>query len=576
LHSLRTAWRLSKNYWSSEDKWPAWGLLLAVLSLNLANVYVSVRINEWNYHFYNALQSFKSDDLLWQLALFCVLVALAIGLWIYAVYLKQLLQLRWRGWLTDRYLKDWLANRAYYHLELGTAADNPDQRISEDVDHFTMFFLNLFFGLISSAVSLVSFLVILWGLSGSADIPLGAWRTIHIPAYLFWAALIYAIAGTWLTLKIGRRLISLNYAQQRYEADFRFSLVRLRENAESIAFYQGEPVELNNFHDRFNSIAKNVLDIMKRQRFLTGFTMGYNQVATIFPLVVVSPRYFAKQIGWGGLMQVVNAFSFVQNSLSFIVNSYSEIAVWQSTTQRLSVFEDQLRTTQQATRGNAPIVVQRDRKGLVINHLDLNLPNGTPLLRGVKLSVAPRKSLLITGPAGSGKSTLLRAIAGIWPFGAGDISLGRGRMLFLPQRPYMPLGTLANALLYPMERNSPGFDEGRLANALDEVGLGFLIRELWKVENWTRRLSLGEQQRLAFARVLLIRPAFLFMDEATAALDEPAEADLLALLRQSSWRPTLLSVGHRQTLVALHDRTIDLSVFRPGVQKLQHSSSLAL
>ncbi len=256
---LRTAWRLIKLYWTSKEKWSAWALLLTILGLNLGTVYTSVQINQWNYHFYNALQAFQSSDLLRQLGVFCVLVALAIGMSVCAIYFKQMLQIRWRAWLTDRFLTRWSANGAYYQLELdSTTTDNPDQRIAEDLDRFTMIFLNLFFGLISSIVSVASFLIILWTLSGSADIPLGKWQTIHIPAYLLWAALIYSAIGTWLTTKLGRSLVPLNYLHQRYEADFRFSLVRLRENAESIAFYKGEPVELSHLRERFGNITRNV------------------------------------------------------------------------------------------------------------------------------------------------------------------------------------------------------------------------------------------------------------------------------------------------------------------------------
>jgi vitamin B12/bleomycin/antimicrobial peptide transport system ATP-binding/permease protein len=561
---LSEAWHLGKIYWSSEEKWSAWGLLLATLVLYLANVYVSVQINEWNYHFYNSLQAFKSDGLLMQLGLFCFWVALAIGLWIYAVYLRQILQIRWRTWLTNRYLNLWLADRAYYQLELGGATDNPDQRIAEDVDRFTMFALTLFFGLIASVVSLASFLFILWGLSGSADIPLGTWQTIHIPAYLLWAALFYAVAGTWLTMVIGRPLVPLNFMHQRFEADFRFSMVRLRENAESVAFYEGEAVELRHFHERFHSIARNFRQMMRRQRFLTGFTMGYNQVAVIFPLLVVSPRYFAKQIGWGGLMQIVNAFSYVQNSLSFIVNAYSDIAVWNSTTQRLSSFEHTLQTrrrTNASVAHRVRIIRRQARQGLALRDFNVDLPNGTPLLCGVAFSVKGSESLLLTGPSGIGKSTLLRAISGIWPFASGRVSIGKGKTLFVPQRAYMPLGTLERALLYPFTDSST-ISKARLAEVLHQVGLGSLEKELAFADNWSRRLSLGEQQKLALARALLIKPAYLFLDEATSALDESTEAYLLTLLRQSDPEPTIVSIGHHHTLIELHHRTLDIRNFR--------------
>ena len=558
----RTAWGLAKRYWTSEEKWSAWGLLVGVIGLNLGNVYISVRINEWNRSFYNALQAFDRGELFRQLGGFCILVFFAISMSVYGLYLSQMLQIRWRRWLTNRYLSAWLAERAYYQLELGGRTDNPDQRIAEDLNQFTTYLLSLSVGLISSVVSLISFLLILWGLSGPADIALGTWTTLHVPAYLVWAALLYAGLGTWLTVKIGRPLVPLNYARQRFEADFRFSLVRFRENAESVALYGGEPVELKLFKERFGSVFENFCQIMKRQKRLTWFTLGYAQVAVIFPVVVISPRYFLKQIGLGGLMQAVNAFSFVQNALSFIINSYADIAAWQAVTERLGGFEERLQATHQGLRTSRKIVIRRGGFGIALKELDIDMPDGKPLLRGVGFVPARGGAVLIAGPSGAGKSTLLRAIAGIWPYGRGEIRIGKGLMFFVPQRPYLPLGTLASALRYPRSERG-AFPIPRLAAALQAVGLGSLAAELDDVQNWSQRLSLGEQQRLAFARILLLKPALLFLDEATSALDEDAEARLYGLLRTASWRPTIVSVGHRSTLRTFHDQILNVASFSP-------------
>jgi putative ATP-binding cassette transporter len=554
----REAWRLARPYWVSEDRVWAWSLLAAVVVLDLLVVAITFYINIWQGAVFNALQQYDWPEFVFQLKLFAGLSFAYVAAFVYQTYLMQMLQLRWRRWLTSRYLDAWLAERAYYRMQVaGPTTDNPDQRIADDLERFTRHSLSLTVsttGFLKAGVTLIAFLILLWSLSGTLRI---SWAgDIEVPGYMVWVAVLYAVGGTWLTFRIGRPLVGLNFEQQRFEADFRFSLVRLRENTESVAFYGGEPRERTGFLDRFGSVVGNFWSIMKRTKVLNWFTTTYDKAAVIIPFIIAAPRYFSKEMPLGGLMQTSAAFFEVQVALSFIVKNYIEIAEWQSVVQRLSGFDRRVREIAAAARAPQQIALRSSGGGIEVADLELDLPDATPLLREVAFSVTPGEALLIAGPSGTGKSTLLRAIAGIWPYGRGKIRISQGSCLFLPQRPYLPLGTLRTAVLYP--REDAAVSAERTAAVLREVGLPELVAELDSVQNWSYRLSLGEQQRLAFARVLLIQPTLVFLDEATSALDEAGEAQLYRLLRVASWHPTIVSVGHRATLRAFHDSVLDL------------------
>ena len=568
---LQDTWTLVRPYWFSEDRWAGRGLLVLVIGLNLGMVYINVLLNEWNNAFYNALQD-KNFTVFWsQLVRFTWLAALFIVAAVYQIYLNQMLQIRWRRWLTERYLGAWLADGAYYRMQLTAAeTDNPDQRIAEDLRLFVGATLTLGIGGMRAVVTLVAFLGILWGLSGSITVPIGSGWTI--PGYMVWAALLYAIVGTWLTNLIGRPLVRLNFDQQRYEADFRFSLVRFRENAEGVALYRGEADELRNFRERFGEVVGNWWAIMRRQKRLTWFTAGYGQAAIIFPFVVAAPRYFRGEMQLGGLMQVASAFGQVQDSLSFIISAYTDIAQWRSVVQRLVGFERALARM----RADAASDGVRQRPGtgeaLALDRVDLKLPGGRPLLEGATLDFQPGDSALISGPSGVGKSTLFRAIAGIWPFGTGDISLPRdGRVLFLPQKPYLPIGTLREVVSYPTPPG--GIDDTALREALDAVGLSALTGRLGERAHWALALSPGEQQRIAFARALVQKPAWLFLDEATSALDEESEVRLYTLLRARLPGVTVVSVGHRSTLRPFHARSLVVTPHGAGAATVEEAAS---
>jgi vitamin B12/bleomycin/antimicrobial peptide transport system ATP-binding/permease protein len=556
--SLSDSWQISKPYWASEERLVAWGLLAVVIALNLGQVGLSVLFNYWRNAFYNAIQNYDESAFFRQLAVFSGLAVLWVVAGVYQAYLQQMLQIRWRRWLTHRYLGRWLDHRAYYKMQLThNPTDNPDQRIAEDLNLFTNSTLNLSLNLLSSVVTLFSFVFILWSLSGPLTIPLGSGTSVTIPAFMVWLALIYAVIGTIFTVKLGRPLVGLNFNQQRFEADFRYSLVRLRENTESVAFYRGEPREGEIFRGRFVNVFDNFWAIMKRQKLLGWFVFGYGQASVVFPYIVQAPRYFAKQIALGGLQQTAEAFGQVQSALSFIVSSYTDIATWQSVVQRLASFEGTLADIAARAEEPSDLAITHQGKGLTVDALAIDLPDGRPLVSGVGFDAQPGQGLLLVGPTGVGKSTVLRAIAGIWPFSRGQVRLGTGRTFFIPQKPYIPLGSLRQALAYPDDGTA--LPRETLEAVLRKVGLGALAPELDTVDQWSRRLSGGEQQRLAFARVFLAEPAVVVLDEATSALDEAMETHLYRLLRDAPWHPTIVSVGHRSTLRAFHDDVLDLT-----------------
>ena len=553
---LSEAWKIIYPYWLSEDRWAARGLLFTVIALNLGTVYINVLLNKWNNAFYDSLQTKDSAVFFHQLVRFCWLAGIFIVLAVYQSYLNQMLQIRWRRWLTDRYLRAWLADYAYYRMQFAAGeTDNPDQRVADDVPTFISSTLSLAMGGIRSAVTLVSFVAILWALSGPLAISVHNF-SIRVPGYLVWAALLYAIAGTWLTNRIGRPLVRLNFDQQRFEADFRFSLVRFRENAEGVALYRGEADELRSFTQRFGSIVRNWWSIMRQQKRLTWLTSGYGQASAVFPILVVAPHYFSGQILLGGLMQTAAAFGQVQDSLSFIVSSYTDIAAWRSAVKRLAGFQLALEHARVQIAGGATIHrAEQGANGVTVEGVELDLPGGQPLIAGVNLSLEQGQTALLSGPSGVGKSTLLRAIAGIWPFGHGNIRVpANTRLLFLPQKPYLPVGTLRDVVSYPMPLGA--VDDAALREALISVELPDLAGSLDQTRHWALQLSPGEQQRIAFARALVQKPDWLFLDEATSAVDEPTEAHLYRLLRDRLPDAALISVGHRSTLRPFHARQI--------------------
>jgi len=555
---FRRTWAMITPYWRSEEKGRAWLLLAAVIGLSLFSVAISVWINHWYKDFYNALEK-KDTDAFWQLiGYFGGIAAVAILGAVYRLYLTQMLTIRWRAWLTEQHFTRWLAHKNYYQLEQGGYTDNPDQRISEDLNNFTSGTLSLGLGLLRNVVSLVSFSIILWGVSGSIEV-----FGITIPGYMFWCALLYAAVGSWLTHLIGRRLIGLSNQQQRFEADLRFSMVRVRENAESIALYNGEPNERQRLSTRFGKVWHNFWDIMKVSKRLTFFTAGYSQIAIIFPFIVAAPRYFSGKIELGELMQINSAFGNVQENFSWFINAYSELATWRATSDRLLSFQQAMSDNEQ----RAPAIdVRPEGERLVITDLGMDLADGRHLLTDADMTVEPGQRVMLSGRSGSGKSTLLRAMGHLWPAGHGSIRLPATRYLFLPQKPYLPIGTLKAVLSYPQDDSV--YPAERYAQVLETCRLPHLVNRLDEANHWQRMLSPGEQQRLAFARALLFAPQWLYMDEATSAMDEEDEATLYQALIDALPGLSIVSVGHRSSLKRFHGRHVRIEGGRLQEQQL--------
>jgi vitamin B12/bleomycin/antimicrobial peptide transport system ATP-binding/permease protein len=543
-----------RPYWFSDDRWAARGLLLGVVLLTLGMVYLTVLLNQWNNAFYSALQDKNMAAFRGQLFRVTWLITIFIFLAVYQVYLNQMLEIRWRRWLTDRYLRAWLSDGAYYRMQLqASETDNPDQRIAEDVQLLASHTLGLFTGGLRAIVTLVTFVAILWGLSGSLVVPVGG-VTLHLPGYMVWVAVLYAILGTWVTDWLGRPLVRLNFDRQRYEADFRFSLVRFRENTEGVALYRGEADEFRGFRARFEDVVSNWWGIMLRQKRMTYFTSGYGLGAWIVPSIVAAPRYFRGELGLGGLMQTSQAFQQVQDALSFFVQSYKEIAAWCAVVERLAGFERTLDSMHRQA-GTGLRRVEGRASHLSVAAVDLYRPDGQPLMANINFSLRRGDSVLLSGASGSGKSTLIRAIAGIWPFGRGEVRAAKdARILFLPQRPYLPIGKLRDVVSYPMPAD--GVADGTLREALEAVGLPQLTGRLDEEAHWAQQLSPGEQQRIAFARALVQKPEWLFLDEATSAVDEATESRLYQLVRERLPETTLFSIGHRATLRPFHTRRL--------------------
>ncbi len=566
-------WKLTAPYWWCEDigidrkivgvqlripeKWVARGLLLVIIGMAVFLVFLSKQLNDWNARFFNALQEKNEAAFYAELWVWAELVFIFIVIAVYRLWLRQLLVIRWRRWLTGVYFRQWLGERTYYRMELANhGTDNPEQRIEQDINDFTQQTLTLTLGLLSEIMTLVTFTLVLWGLSGALELPI--FGGISIPGYMMWVAIVYSALGSWMTYKIGRPLVRVNFDLERYNADFRYRMVRIRENAESIALYDGEPDEERRLGGAFARIYDTWWDYMKYNKRLTWLTVFYSQVAGIFPIIVAAPRYFAGQVPLGTLTQTAGAFSQVQGSLSWFVDSYTQLASWKATVNRLTTFSETMQRAKLAQATERGFDVEHVAgRALALQGVDVTLPDGRVLLEDIDLSIKTGERLVLQGPSGSGKTTLFRVLAGLWPYGRGVVAIPKdAKALFLPQKPYIPIGTLKEAICYPDRPEA--HEDVEVSLVLTDCQLGHFANRLGETGNWSMTMSPGEQQRLSFARVLLVKPDWLFLDEASSALDEPTEAQMYRLVLERLPEVTVVSIAHKPSVVQFHDRRIVL------------------
>lgn len=576
---VRQLWRLAAPYWWSEERWLARGLLAVIIAMSIFLVWMTKVYNDWNRAFFDSLQN-KDAEKFWALLFsinsfydfffsFTGIVVIFMTVSVYRMWLRQYLYIRWRRWLTHVYFGDWLSDRTYYRMELTNhGTDNPEQRIEQDIGVFASQTLTIVLGLLSEVMTLVTFTYVLWQLSGS--LTLGFLGGLELPGYMLWAALLYAIAGSCATWLVGKRLVGINFNLERYNADFRYRMIRVRDNAESIALYGGEPDEerrLSGAFQRIYDLYRHYMQVYKR---LTALNVFYNQVAAIFPIIVQAPRYFRGDITLGVLMQTGDAFGRVQSSLSWFVDSFSTLADWKAVVDRLTTFADTIAATKAAQAQERGFdVAAGDGASLALQDIEVALPDGRVLMSDVDLLVEPGQRLVIQGPSGSGKTTLFRVLAGLWPFGKGTIRVPKGaKVLFLPQKPYIPIGTLKEALCYPDKPDA--HSDAEVAEALAACRLEHLMDRLAESANWSMTLSPGEQQRLAFARALLVRPNWLFLDEASSALDEATESRMYGLIAERLPGATVVSIAHKPSVLRFHDRrlVIDPATGRVSVSEL--------
>jgi putative ATP-binding cassette transporter len=556
---FKLIWRLITPFWQSEQKLKAWSMLLIILTSNLLIVYGFIEINRWNNKLYSALQNGNQHEFFKQALIFIPIVFALVAVFNINDYFKSILSFTWRKWLTEYFSYKWLKNNNFYRVMQPTQTpDNPDQRISEDLKNFAFSSLELFLVFFKETINLISFSVILWNLSSSINLKNIIGINIDISGYLVWIALIYAIVGTYITILIGKPLVHLDYTREKYEADFRYSLVRIREKREEIALHKEINPEIHNLKNCFDNIKANFYSIVVRTFYLDIWRNLFYHLDTIFPLLVAAPMFFIGIFTLGTLMQVVDAFKQVKISLSVIVKSFTIISAWLATSQRLIQLEQHLDHAKTRHKQSKILVTISNGKKLICENLTITTPSDKVLIKNISFEISLKDKVLITGKSGIGKSTLVRILAGLWPYGYGQIILPSEPIFFVPQKSYMPISTLKNALIYPSEIETT---DKEIIKLLELLKLDHLTQSLPIKHDWGMILSPGEQQRIAIIRLLIHRPKWVIMDEPTSSLDDDLQEIVFKLLSDYLKDSAIVTLAHTKELKKYHNKQININKF---------------
>ena len=547
-HWGKQFWMFAGGYLSPKRSIKPLLFFVLIVTLTLFSVRLSLVHSTWYNNMYTALQEFNQTVFWEQMILFCFIAGFSVAAALISYYLNQRFSINWIEWLNTELLEKWMDKRAYYKSQyMGNNLDNPDQRIQQDIQSYVKTTLSLSTGVIDAVTSMISYTILLWGLAGPMSL-LG----IEIPRAMVYLVFAYVIFTTLIAFWLGKPLIRLNFANEKLNANYRYSLIRVKEYAESIAFYAGEKVEKSRLYEQFRAVIDNMWDIVFRALKFSGFNLVVSQISVVFPLLIQVSRYFEKQIKLGDLMQTLQVFGKLHSNLSFFRNTYDSFAEYKATLDRLTGFHYSVEAAQKQSKTD----ITDHPTDVIFQHLSVKSPMGKILIKDLNLTLTQGNSLLIQGQSGVGKTTLLRTIAGLWSYAEGKIFCPQHNTLFLSQRPYLPQGNLLTALYYP--DTTENVDLAKITRVLEQVQLAHLQDRLEQEQDWSRILSLGEQQRLAFARLLLHKPTVAFLDEASASLDEGMEYAMYRLIREELPNTTIISVGHRSTLVPLHQQQLEL------------------